>query len=165
MTQAASVPVLVRSAEPSDLSAVREFGRRVVVPFYAALIDLDYGESIWRQYWGSDLQEDAIAEHRVLLAEAGARIVGVTEFGEYEGEPVMWKLYVSPDERGRGIGRMLVKGVGDAVVGHGATSLLVEHPSENEDAGRFYDSLGFAVAWVDKGEGPGGTTMWRRKRL
>ena len=159
------MPVLMRFSERSDLSAVREFGRRVVVPFYESLINLDYGETIWRQYWGSDLQEDAIAEHRVLLAEAGDRIVGVTEFGEYEGEPVMWKLYVSPDERRRGIGRMLVQGVGDAVAGHGVSSLLVEHPSENGDAGRFYDSLGFAVAWVDKGDGPGGTTVWRRKKL
>ena len=77
----------------------------------------------------------------------------------------MWKLYVLPDVRGRGIGRMLVQGVVDAVAGQGVSSLLVEHPSENEDAGRFYDSLGFAGAWVDKGDGPGSTTVWRRKKL
>jgi ribosomal protein S18 acetylase RimI-like enzyme len=158
-------PVIVRPAEHADLAAVRDFGRRVVVPFYQSLINLDFGEAIWRQHWGSDLQEGAIAEHRVLLVEANGRIVGVTEFGEYEGEPVMWKLYVSPHERGLGIGRKLAQGVCDAVAGQGASSLLVEHPSENEGAGRFYDSLGFVVAWVDKGEGPGGTTVWRRKKL
>ncbi len=159
------MPVVMRLAELVDLAAVREFGRQVVVPFYASLISLEYGETIWRQHWGSDDQEDAIVQRRVLLAEARGRIVGVTEIGVYDGEPVMWKLYVSPDERRRGIGRMLVGGVCDAVIGEGASSLLVEHPSENVDAGRFYDSLGFAVAWLDPGDGPGATTVWHRKKL
>ena len=158
------MPVVTRFAELADLAGLREFGRRVVVPFYESLINLDYGKAVWRQHWGSIDQEEAIRQRRVILAEAGRRIVGVAEFGAYQDEPIIWKLYVSPNERGRGIGRMLVEGLGDAVAGD-ASGLLVEHPSENLDAGRFYDNLGFAVAWVDQGDGPGATTVWRRKKF
>lgn len=75
----------VRFAEMSDLVAVRDFGRRIVVAFYESIGLPKYGEAVVTQYWESSVQEDAIAEGRVIVADDDGAIVGVTEFGWYEG--------------------------------------------------------------------------------
>lgn len=154
----------VRLAEMSDLVAVRDFGRRVVVGFYESIGLPEYGEAVVTRYWESNAQEDAIEEGRVIVADDDGAIVGVTEFGWYEGEPIMWKLYVEPLMRGRGIGSKLVDGVIAAVAGR-ASSVLTEHAAENNEAARFYERTGFNVAWIEEGQGPGATTIFRRKQL
>ena len=154
----------VRLAELSDLVAVRDFGRRVVVTYYESIGLTKYGEAIVTQYWDSSVQEVAIADGRVIVADDDGAIVGVTEFGSYEGEPIMWKLYVEPVMRGRGIGSKLVDEVIAAVAGE-ASSVLTEHAAENNEAALFYDHAGFNIAWIEEGEGPGATTVWRRKQL
>lgn len=148
----------------SDLAAVRDFGRRVVVGFYESIALSAYGEAVVTRHWESCAQENAIAEGRVIVAEDDGAIVGVTEFGWYEGEPIMWKLYVESLMRGRGIGSTLVGEVIAAVAGR-ASTLLTEHAAENTEAARFYDRIGFDVAWIEEGQGPGATTIFRRKEL
>jgi len=154
----------VRLAELSDLVSVRDFGRRVVAGFYDSIGLHEYGDAVVTQYWESSAQEDAIAEGRVIVADDDGAIVGVTEFGSYDGEPIMWKLYVEPLMRGRGIGPKLVDRVIAAVAGN-ASSVLTEHAAENHEAARFYERIGFSVAWIEEGQGPGATTIFRRKQL
>jgi ribosomal protein S18 acetylase RimI-like enzyme len=154
----------VRFAEISDLGAIRDFGRRIVVPFYESIGLPEYGEAVVAQYWESSVQENAIAEGRVIVADDDGAVVGVTEFGSYEGEPIMWKLYVEPLMRGRGIGSRLVDELIAAVAGR-ASSVLTEHAAENNEAARFYDRIGFNVAWIEEAQGPGVTTIFRRKQL
>jgi ribosomal protein S18 acetylase RimI-like enzyme len=156
--------VEVRFAEMSDLVAVRDFGRRVVLAFYESIGLREYGQTVVTQYWESRAQENAIADRRVIVADDDGTIVGVTEFGCHEGEPIMWKLYVEPVMRGRGIGSKLVDEVIAAVAGE-ASSVLTEHAAENNEAALFYDRAGFNIAWIEEGEGPGATTVWRRKQL
>jgi len=156
--------VTVRFAEMSDMVAVRDFGRRIVVAFYRSIGLGEYGAAVVTRYWESSAQEKAIGDGHVIVADDDGSIVGITEFGCYDGEPIMWKLYVEPEMRGRGVGSMLVDAVIAAVAG-GASSLLTEHPAENNEAARFYDRVGFEIAWIEEGEGPGATTIWRRKQL
>ena len=154
----------LRFAETSDLSAIRAFGRRVLLPFYETIGIPETGEMLLAEYWESDGQAEAIAERRVIVADRDGKIVGVTEVGRYDGEPIIWKLYVEPAMRRRGVGLKLVDAAINSAA-EGEATVLVEHPAENEDAAQFYDLVGFEVAWVDVGEGPGATTVWRRKAL
>lgn len=154
----------LRSAEASNLDEIRAFGRRVLTPFYESIGLPQYGEMNLTHYWESAEQAVAIAEGRVLVAEVDGIIVGVTEFGSYDGEPIIWKLYVDPTMRGQGIGAELINAAIRAGA-RGATSVLVEHPSENEVAAHFYERLGFTVSQIDEGDGPGATTVWRQKTL
>lgn len=154
----------VRPAVVSDLGEIRAFGRRVLIPFYESIGLPQYGEMNLAQYWESDEQVLAVREGRVIVAEVDGSIVGVTEFGSYNGEPIIWKLYIQPEMRRHGLGTKLVNSA-ISTGAKGATSVLVEHPIENESAGRFYDQLGFDVVWVDTGDGPGATTVWRRRTL
>jgi ribosomal protein S18 acetylase RimI-like enzyme len=135
-----------------------------VIPLHESIGIREYGEAMVGHYWESDAQAAAIAERHVILAEHDGAIVGVTELGSYKGEPIIWKLYIAPDLRGQGIGEKLVEGA-IAALPDTASSILVEHAAENERVAKFYDRVGFHVAWIDEGEGPGATTVWRRKQL
>ena len=76
----------------------------------------------------------------------------------------MWKLYVEPVMRGRGIGSKLVDAV-IAAVADEASSVLTEHAAENNEAALFYDRAGFNIAWIEEEEGPGVPPYGAAKQL
>jgi ribosomal protein S18 acetylase RimI-like enzyme len=54
-------------------------------------------------------------------------------------------LAVSPGRRGRGVGRALVEKFGDAMQRAGQTRFELSVDSDNSDAARFYERLGFTM--------------------
>jgi GNAT superfamily N-acetyltransferase len=159
--------VQIRTAKAGDLAAVRDFARRVVAPHYTSIGLLpEFGESMLANYWESDGQEAAVNQQRVFLAtDDDDDVVGVAEYGAYEGEPVLWKLYIAESHRGTVIGQALIDRFIESVAPD-TESLLIEHVAENVATGEIYENLGFPGAWIDQGgDAPGGTTVWRRKRL
>jgi ribosomal protein S18 acetylase RimI-like enzyme len=79
---------------------------------------------------------------------------------------VIYKLYVHPELRSRGIGPQLV----DALVRQlppGTGRVLIEHVAANERAAAFYERQGFSVDRVEPvpdGD-PRQATVWRVKDL
>ena len=99
---------------------------------------------------------------RVVFVYVVGEFVGVIEFDEFVGELVIWKFYVDAHLRGTGVGRRLLAAV-DELLPADAVSVLIEHASENVLAASVYERLGFTVAWIDESDGPGMTTVWRRR--
>jgi len=147
-----------------DLEAVRRFGRRVVGGYYEQIGIPEFGASMLAEHWEGPSQEQAIVDGRVVLARCETELVGVAEFDTYEGEPVVWKLYVDESLRNRGVGRRLLAEV-ERLLPPGSGSVLIEHAAENSLAALAYERLGFEVAWIDEGAAPGATTVWRRRVL
>jgi len=125
--------IVVGIAQIDELEQVRSFGRRVVVPYYESIGIPNFGRDMISDYWDSELQIEAIADGRVLVACVDGEIIGVIEHDRYGDEPVIWKLYILGEHRGSGVGRRLVEAV-VARLRPEDSSLLIEHAAENEAA-------------------------------
>jgi ribosomal protein S18 acetylase RimI-like enzyme len=88
--------------------------------------------------------------------------LSVRQHGRNGVDYVIYKLYVHPQHRSRGLGPQLL----DALVRHlpaEADRLYVEHFVANERAGAFYERVGFTVERIQPGptEEPALGVVWR----
>lgn len=91
-----------------------------------------------------------------LLAEADARPVGYL-VGFYEEPHFMWSagrvghidsLYVLPELRSRGVGRLLMQAAYSEMRQAGATTVTLEVVATNDEARRLYERDGFTTTFV-----------------
>ena len=140
-------PVL-RDAGPDDVAAVCAFGEAHVRRHYAPLIGTEAADAQVRHWWNADVIGAAVAAGLVVVAEDDGGVIGVGQRGRSGDEHVVYKLYVSPDHRGSGLGRRLL----DALVAQlppDADRLAIEHFAANERAGAFYEREGCRVERVE----------------
>lgn len=102
----------------------------------------------------------------LLAVDDDGTIRGLCETGTFEGDYVVWKLYVHHDVRGRRVGKRLL----DTAVSRrpaGVQSVVLEHFAGNQSAARFYEREGFQVIRVDAATSgdPNAATVWRRLDL
>jgi ribosomal protein S18 acetylase RimI-like enzyme len=85
------------------------------------------------------------------LALDEGRAVGVvaTQYKAWNQRVVIWHLYVSPGDRGRGIGRQLVETALAAGREAGALSAWLETSNLNVPGVRAYERLGFRLCGLD----------------
>lgn len=128
--------VSIRIAETNDVDASIEFGAGVVPNHYASILGVDAARA-QLAWWTRDRMESAVMAGRVHVAVAGDVIVGVSETGEFAGQQIIWKLYLSPDFRGRSLGAELLRRAVDSLPAD-VEHVLVEHFAGNGRAGSFY---------------------------
>ena len=166
--------IVVRDAVGGDVAGVCGFGAEHVPPHYAPLIGMEAAEDQVRRWWNAAEIGRAVAEGLVVVAEAGgegaggrdSELVGVGQRGRRGDEHVVYKLYVHPGFRGRGIGPRLI----DALIGHlppDADRLYIEHFVGNGRAGAFYEREGFTVDRIEEAASgdPARSVVWRVRRL
>ncbi|WP_448060790.1 N-acetyltransferase family protein [Cellulomonas hominis] len=158
-------PVL-RDAGPGDVAAICAFGAVHVRAHYAPLIGAEAADAQVRRWWSEAYVGHVVAERRVVVAEAQGQLVGVGQLGRAGAEHAVYKLYVHPDHRGRGLGVRLL----DALAGRlpiDVDRLWVEHVAANGRAAAFYEREGFTVDRVEPsstGE-PALGVVWRVRRV
>ena len=157
---------VVRDAGPDDVRAVCAFGAAHVRPHYAPLIGAQAADAQVRDWWNADAIGAAVAAGLVVVAEANGRVVGVGQRGRSGADHVVYKLYVSPDRRGSGLGPRLL----DALVAQlpsDADRLAIEHFAANERAGAFYEREGYRVERVEPSPtgDPRLAVVWRARSL
>ena len=155
----------IRAAEKDDVDAVCAFGRAHIPEHYAPLIGVEAAERQVTSWWSEEQIRAAVERGVLLVATAGGRVVGVAQRGLAGAEHVIYKLYVDPNARGRGIGPRLVEAVITALP-QNASRVGVEHFAANVRAGQFYEREGFAVERVDPHpEDPRLDVVWRVRAL
>jgi GNAT superfamily N-acetyltransferase len=157
---------VVRDADPDDVAAVCAFGEAHVRPHYTPLIGAAAADAQVRHWWNETTIGDAVAAGLVVVAEVDGRVVGVGQRGRSGADHVVYKLYVSPERRGSGLGRRLL----DALIGQlppDADRLAIEHFAANERAGAFYEREGFSVERIEPSPtgDPGLGVVWRARAL
>ncbi|MFT3854522.1 MAG: GNAT family N-acetyltransferase [Ilumatobacteraceae bacterium] len=150
----------VRLATAVDLPALVALGHRVVPDTYDSLVGVTYSAALLAAWWGPTLAE-AVGSGLVHVATAADAVVGMVELGTYEGEPVVWKLYVDRDRR-HGLGPALLAAVA-ATLDPATDRLLIEHIAANIDAARFYEGEGFTEIGRDPAEDDRTSTVWRAR--
>ncbi|MBO3089653.1 GNAT family N-acetyltransferase [Cellulomonas dongxiuzhuiae] len=156
---------VVRDAATGDVASVCAFGRAHVPPHYAPLIGEAAAQQQVTTWWSEEQIGSAVGRGLVVVAEAAGRVVGVAQRGRAGDDHVLYKLYVDPLFRGRGLGPRLV----DAVVRRlppDARRLCVEHFAGNARAGAFYEREGFEVERTEpSGDDPALDVVWRARDL
>ncbi|WP_380164096.1 GNAT family N-acetyltransferase [Jannaschia sp. R86511] len=154
----------VRDATGADVDDVLRFGERVVQPHYVPLIGAAAAASQHDTWWSAEHIGSAVDDGTLVVAEADRTVVGVAQRGRYEGEHVIYKLYVDPALRGRGLGPRLVDAL-EQQLPAGVERVWIEHFAANERAAAFYDREGFLVQRVDAGPtgDPALAVVWRAR--
>lgn len=161
----AATPV-VRDAVPDDVAGICQFGEAYIRPHYTPLIGEAAADQQVRRWWNETQIAAAVAAGLVVVAEAGAEVVGVGQRGRSGADHVVYKLYVHPEHRGHGLGRRLL----DALIRQlpaDADRLYIEHFAANERAGAFYEREGYTVDRVEPSPtgDPALAVVWRVRRL
>ena len=156
----------VRDAKSDDVAAICRFGETHIRPHYAPLIGAAAAGEQVRMWWNEKHICSAVANGLVVVAEDDGQIVGVGQLGRHGADHVVYKLYLHPDYRGRGLGPRLI----DALIRQlpdDADRLYVEHFAANEHAGRFYEREGFTVERTEPSPtgDPALDVVWRLRRL
>lgn len=134
--------LIVRDALLGDVAAICGFGAAHIPAHYGPLIGQAAARAQVERWWNPERVSRAVEAGQVAIAEAGDEVIGVAERGEWEGQPVVWKLYVHPDHRGNGIGPKLLQALIEQLPA-GTDRLQVEHFEVNRRAGAFYEREGF----------------------
>jgi GNAT superfamily N-acetyltransferase len=156
----------VRDAKHDDVAAICRFGEAHIRAHYAPLIGAEAADQQVRRWWNETEIGAAVDEGLVVVAETDGLLVGVGQRGRRGTEHVVYKLYVHPQFRSRGLGPLLL----DALIQRlpaNTDRLYVEHFTANERAGTFYEREGFTVERIDSGptENPALGIVWRVRYL
>jgi ribosomal protein S18 acetylase RimI-like enzyme len=148
------------------VTAICEFGANVVPAHYSALIGPAAAAAQVRDWWSVQTISAAVISGRIVLAIVGGQVVGVGQLGRHGDDYVIYKLYLHPEHRSRGLGVELV----DALLAQLPTDterVMVEHFAANARAGDFYEREGFAVERIESSENgdPATDVVWRSKTL
>jgi GNAT superfamily N-acetyltransferase len=159
-------PVEIRLAAHGDVTAIRDFGANVLPAHYGPIIGAEAARGQVDTWWTHDAIAQSVAEGRHILAVRAGEIVGVAERGRYGEDHVLFKLYLSPEARGLGLGPRLIEAT-IAELPSTASRLLTEHFAGNTRAAAFYAREGFAEERVE--QHPSGDrardTVWRVREL
>lgn len=158
--------VVIRLADEHDLDDIAAFGAAVVPCHYEPIIGRAAAHQQVERWWTRERLATALSNGVVLVAEHDGDLIGVAEVGAWEGDPVIWKLYLASGHRGRGIGRALLRAA-IAELPRSATRVMVEHVAGNHRAAAFYEREGFRHLRTEPAASgdPAAATVWRVRAL
>jgi GNAT superfamily N-acetyltransferase len=157
---------VVRAAEPDDVAAICGFGEAHIRAHYAPLIGATAADEQVRSWWNETHLGAAVAAGLVVVAEADGQLVAVGQRGRSGADHVVYKLYVHPRHRGRGLGPQVLDALTRQLPAD-ADRLWIEHFVANERAGAFYEREGFSVERVEPSPtgDPALGVVWRARPL
>ena len=139
----------IRDATPADAGAIAAVGRTAFVRQYEGLVDPANYESAVRLWYADEAVERSIRQCQsdpaalFIVAERDGTILGFLHYDETGPQPELHRIYVAADERGSGIGGMLITALHERLL-PGATYVLAVVEGNN-DAVRFYERHGLTV--------------------
>ncbi|WP_372432843.1 GNAT family N-acetyltransferase [Arthrobacter tumbae] len=140
--------LVVGDAEYDDVMAICRFGEAHVRSHYAPLIGVDAADDQVRRWWNDAHIAAAAGKGLIVVAEVDGQVVGVGQRGRSGDNHVIYKLYVHPQHRGRGLGPQLLDALTKRLPPE-AEKLYIEHFAANDRAGAFYEREGFTVERVE----------------
>ena len=157
---------IVRDAGDDDVVAICRFGEVHIRPHYAPLIGAAAADEQVGRWWNETHVGAAVADGLVVVAEADGQLVGVGQRGRRGADHVVYKLYVHPRNRSRGLGPRLLDALTRQLPAN-ADRLYIEHFVANQRAGAFYEREGFTVERIESGPtgDPALGVVWRSRPL
>lgn len=139
----------IRRAEKSDIELIRQLADVAFRDTYKDILSADQMEYMMEWMYSSESMERQMDEgHVYFIVSDGNRNVGYLSLepqGSTEGVNVyhLQKLYLLPEEQGKGYGRRMFQFAVDYVRGQGNLSSRIElNVNRNNKALTFYEHLG-----------------------
>ena len=153
MTSAVAPTLTVHRVTPADAARMRALRLEMLADSPLAFLETlaqaaarphaDYRRRIVQASTGGQLAQ--------FVADPGGRLIGHaggTVLPEDPGATVVFAVYITPAQRGRGVLRELVDAVAAWSVAMGRTELMLEVVVGNDRAVRAYERLGFSDTGV-----------------
>lgn len=142
----------VRPATPEDIPEIRRIAESSWAEDYPEILSretVDEGVSEW--YDPAHIEAELSRSATVLLvAERGDEVVGFVHALWNREEGVIFRLYVAPDVRHRGIGTDLFAHARDELFDRGVERIKAMVLAGNEPGNAFYDHIGFELDGVSE---------------
>lgn len=143
------------AATRTDLEIIQALAYEIWPAYYSNIISLDQIEYMLRNLYNLDyLEQQEINGSRFFLVKVGSKPVGFLGLTPREKSVHLDKLYLIPDCRGKGYGRMMIDFSSEFSFSLGQNKLTLNVNRFN-DSLLFYLSLGFVIqSEVDIPYGP-----------
>jgi ribosomal protein S18 acetylase RimI-like enzyme len=134
----------VRAVAEIHVEAWRSAYSRILPADYLASLSVEQREAMWKKTIESEQPE-------LLVAKDDGNVLGWVLFGTCRDEEAtssqaeLWAIYVAPSSWFKGIGRQLWQQARDRLSLRGYTECSLWVFPENEQAIRFYRSIGFVA--------------------
>jgi len=161
--------ISIRSALVEDVAGIARLHRAIWCETYRDLAPAEVyrilDEDFRRVRW-ADMLTNPRKDQRVLLAEQGARLVGIGAIAApsepaFEGRGEIKSLYIDPSIKRQGLGRRLMRAMMGELASMGYSGAALGVVVGNEPAIAFYRALGGRLIGRYTDSGP----IWRSDNL
>ena len=151
--------ILIRCAEPRDLTVLGQLGASLVRDHYAFdsrrfLKPPPQLEEGYASFLGTELEKEDAA---IFVAQAGGAVVG---YAYARIEPLSWQelrdiagfihdVVVAPEARGAGVGTRLVEAAAAWINERGVGRVMLGTAENNREAQRLFERLGFRRTMIE----------------
>lgn len=92
--------ITVRRAESEDIAGIQSVGLLTWPATYLPFTSPEFVLANLNSWWSEDAVRSSVEEDTTFVACEGESILGTLTLGEFEGEAVIWKIYVLPALQG-----------------------------------------------------------------
>lgn len=136
--------IAIRNARPDDAEAIRAIYNDAVVNT-TAVFDYEPRSAEAQAAW---LAMKAEQDLPVLVAEENDTVLGYASYGQFRPWPAFQftvenAIYIAPNRRGQGIGRLLLGELIAVARAHGLRSMVAGITAENTASLALHEKLGF----------------------
>ncbi|GGA94975.1 GNAT family N-acetyltransferase [Puia dinghuensis] len=136
--------IIVRDASEADLPALLAIYNQVIL-HTTAVYTYEQQTMEARAAWYMD---KIAARYPVFIAEEEGRVVGFSSYGPFRAWPaykytVENSVYVSEDQRGKGIGKLLIRPLIESAKSQGFHAIIAGIDAANDASLRLHASFGF----------------------
>lgn len=154
---ASALPITISPAGPDDVDVVRRLAQEIWHRHYPGIItveqidymlDRGYSREALLAFVGGGDPGTARDERGIALARIGETAVGFVAWYPAGGDDAMKleRLYVLPEQHGKGVGRALIEHVAGRARAAGCASLTLNVNRGNTGSIRAYERCGFVIA-------------------
>ncbi len=137
----------VRDATIEDIPLIRRLTNIIWPATYSTILSREQIEYMLEMMYSSESLKKQMEElhHQFLLCYDDDEAVGFASYSPTgEGIYKLHKIYVLPNQQGKGIGKFIVAHIVDAIQPRGAVALDL-NVNRHNPAKTFYEKLGFTV--------------------
>ncbi len=137
--------LLIKNATIADIPLIRDLATQIWPQTYTPIIGVEQVAYMLALFYSPEQLKAQIKDHHTfLICYDNSLPVAFASYAEAEpGKYKLHKLYILPDQQGKGIGKFLVQHIVADLKSHGARSLYLNVNRYNSSAKAFYEKVGF----------------------